>query len=234
MIKLLIHFFFISLILALGVWSCVDVPSSGELPPNYKSTVRFIHVATDAGAGRVAVDGVPKSESLNFGQASQYFNDILAGGRLLKFGTDTSGQNVTFVSNGQHTVLVVARFGDRRFLNLNEGYNFRNNAPTGVAQVRFVNAAQGSSSISFRDSSVLGRELTVSAFLSESGYTNVTPGNHTIYAISNIGDTATFSGAFTTGRRYLIVATGNASSFQMTRFTERQFGLTKVEAVKGE
>jgi hypothetical protein len=223
-----ILYFFISLFLALVVWSCVDIPSSGELPPDYKATVRFINVATDVGAGVVRIDGVAKGSSLSLRDASPYYSDVAAGGRKLRFGSDTLVQNVRFLSNEQHTVLIVPLSGTTRFLNLDEGYNFRNNAKAGVAQVRFINAAQGSSSVSFRDSAASGNELAARGYVIDGGYTDVRPGNHNIYAISAGGDTATFNGDFASGRRYTIVATRSGGSLQISRFTERQYGLTKA------
>jgi hypothetical protein len=188
MTKRLILFLFTSLVVVLGVGSCVDVPSNGELPPNYKTMIRFIHVATDAGAGSVTIDGSAKGGSLSFGGISPWYSDVPAGGRRLKFGSDTLTQNVNLISNNQHTVLIVARSGNTRFLNLDEGYNFRNNASPGIAQVRFINAANGSAtSIKFRDNDVFDRDTIASAYNAVEGYKNITPGSHTFIVVSNEG-----------------------------------------------
>lgn len=165
------------------LWNCVDVSEPTISTQNYRSLVRFVHVAGDAPAsGPVTVDGASVG-SIAFGQSTAYL-DLPSGSRSLSFaGTP---QNVAFNTDDQATVLVHSLDGSNRFLYLLEGDKSKNNGIPGVAKVKFVNVAKGSAAnISFREGSATGTNLAASVgFVSAPTYSQVTPGSHTIYVAS--------------------------------------------------
>jgi hypothetical protein len=182
-------------ILSLVVWSCVDVPTEGALPPDYHALARYVHVATDAGTGSVTVDGASVG-SLSFGQSTEYL-DLLAGGRNLDFASTT--QKVVFRSKSQNTVLVYALSGSNRFLKLDEGYYDKNPFAGGAnnAQIQFVHVGQGSfPTLEFREDSKSGAILQSDVpYATGTAYANVDAGSHTIYVVSNGGYSATINGS---------------------------------------
>ncbi len=175
------------------IWGCVDVPNEGQAPPNYHALARFVNAAPDAAGGPVTVDGAQLT-TLSFGDASGYY-DVLAGGRQASFAS--INQNINLRSNSQNTVLIYALTSGNRFLVLDEGYNFTNNGIPGVALVRFVNAAQGSSpAVSFHDSTATGTLLRDGvSYITVDPYTSLTPGSHSIVVVSDGGYTVTIDGA---------------------------------------
>ena len=136
-------------------WSCVDTPSQGQLPPDYRALARFVNAASDAPSGDVTIDGTTVG-NISFGQATDYI-DIPAGGRSAGFAAAT--QAITFRSNSQNTVVIFPLTGSNRFLNLDEGYSFTNNSSgqAGIAQVMFIHVAKGSApAVSFKDTLATG------------------------------------------------------------------------------
>src|SRR2546426_8788801 len=172
-------------VLPLIVWSCVDVPTGGQAPPNYHALARFVNATADGAGGSVTVDGTPVA-TLGFGAGSVYV-DVLAGGRNIGFGSSVQG--VSFRSQSQNTVVIYGLAGSNHFLNGDEGYSFKNNGKgdPAIAQVRFMNVARGSApEISFFDSSATGPSIRSGvAYGSSSAYTDVGAGTHTVYAVSN-------------------------------------------------
>jgi hypothetical protein len=191
---------FLSLILIVILfiigWGCVDVPSQGQLPPDYHALARFINVATDAAPGPVTIDGSLVG-SPAFGVATSYI-DFPAGGRKAVFASVS--QTVDLRSQSQNSVLVIPLSNGDRFLVLDEGYNFTNNGKPGVASVRFVNAAQGSApQLTFTDSSLTGAELKSGVgYLAVQPYTDLPPGGHMIYVLSNGSYLSAIDGAHAT------------------------------------
>jgi hypothetical protein len=213
---------FLSLILIVTLfiigWGCVDVPSEGQLPPDYHALARFINVATDAPAGPVTVDGSSVG-TLTFGAASSYI-DYPAGGRKAVFASVS--QTVDLRSQSQNSVLVIPLSNGSRFLVLDEGYNFVNNGKPGVASVRFVNVAQGSApELSFADDSATGTTLKDAVgYLAAQQYTDISPGAHTIFVVSNGSYISTIDGASETP------ATGSTTTGTATVTADPANGLT--------
>ena len=171
--------------LSFVVWSCVDVNTTNVTTQDYRSTVRFIDVATDSSASHVlTVDGGSVA-TLALGDSSVYLS-LHSGNRLLNF---VDSQRVNFNTDEQGTVLIHSKVQGKRFLFLLEGDQKRNNAKAGVASVRFVNAADSSAAtLAFRDVSALGTDLAGSvSYFAASGYTDVTPGPHSLFVVSNEG-----------------------------------------------
>ncbi len=185
--------FFLLGVVVILLWGCVDVPTEGQAPPDYHALARFVNAATDAAAGPVSVDGAQVT-SLSFGDASSYF-DFQAGGRNADFASLT--QKITLRSQSQNTVIIYALTSGNRFLVLDEGYNFVNNGISGVTRVRFVHAGQGSApTIYFLDSSATGTPLATGVpYITAQDYTSLTPGAHTIYAVSDGGYNVTIDGS---------------------------------------
>ncbi len=211
MVALRVSFLIILGGLCFASWSCVDVPTSGQLPPDYHALARFVNLATDAAGGAVTVDGTTAG-TLNFGDNTDYI-DFLAGGRSMGFAGDQ--QSVDLRSNSQNTVIVMALAGGNRFLKLDEGYSFANNfqGAGGTGQVMFVHVGQGSApTISFRDSAALGPDLKADVpYAKAVGYTDVPAGTHTIYAVSTGGYTANLNGANTVPTPVVTASTGTAT-----------------------
>lgn len=211
MVALRVSFLIILGGLCLASWSCVDVPSSGQLPPDYHALARFVNVATDAAGGPVTVDATTAT-TLNFGDNSDYI-DFLAGGRNMGFSGDV--QSIDLRSNSQNTILVMALTGGNRFLKLDEGYSFSNNfqGATGTGQVMFVHVGQGSApTIAFRDSAANGPDLQAAVpYAKAVSFTDVPAGVHTVYAVSTGGYTASLSGANTVPTPVNTGSTGTAT-----------------------
>ncbi len=214
---------------SLVFWNCVDVPSEGQVPPDYYSLMRVVNVATDAplASGNFSVDG-SVAGNLSLGTFSSYLT-VKSGGRVLAFEGDTITQKVVLGSNRQYTVLIVPINGTNRFLSLDEGYTFNNNGSADVAQIRFINASTGSSGgVSFRDTTESGPDLSADvAYLVANGYTDVTPGTHTIVAVSSADTVALPASSFEAGHKYVVVASGAGSTLTLLQISERQPGVTK-------
>ncbi|MBI1804348.1 MAG: CHRD domain-containing protein [Ignavibacteriae bacterium] len=205
-------------------WSCVDTPSQGQLPPDYRALTRFVHVATDAASGQVTVDGNAVG-TLSFGEATGYL-DLPAGGR--EFGFASATKTVPLRSNSQNTILIYPLTGTDRFLSMDEGYSFTNNSngQAGIAQIRFMHVAKGSApAVSFKDSSATGTVLKGAVpFATGQGYTNVSAGTHAVYVTSDGGYEATINGSQsvptvntrTTGTGTFDIAAGGMLSYSIT------------------
>ena len=182
-------------VLTLIVWSCVDVPTGGQSPPDYHALARFIDAAADGAGGPVTVDGTPVT-TLVFAAGSVYI-DVPAGGRDIGFGSTV--QKVNLRSNSQNTVVVFGLTGSNRFTAADEGYSFKNNGggDPALAQVKFIHAAFVSApQISFFDSAATGTAIkTGVGYGTSSGYANLSAGTHTIYVVSNGEYVAAFSGS---------------------------------------
>ena len=120
--------------------------------------------------------------------------------------------------------------GTTRFLSLDEGYTFSNNGAADAAQVRFINASEGSSAgVSFRDTSEAGPDLSADvAYLSAGDYTSVVPGTHTIVAVSAVDTVALAPSSFVAGHKYVIIASGTGSTLSLMQLSERQPGVSKL------
>jgi len=174
--------------------SCVNVddPTYPELP-DYRASVRFIHVATDAPSpGAVTVDGSTIG-TIGFGQATAYLN-LPAGTRNMGFAGTT--QPVLLGTDFEGSVLIHVLSGGNRFVYLHEGPRVgpKNNPDTVL--VKFVHAALGSApNITFKDSAT-GTALSANvAFLSAPGYRKIAPGDYTILAVSDGSYMATIDGS---------------------------------------
>lgn len=182
-------FLALGLLLLVGVWgACVDVPNGpGTLiNPNYRSQARFVHAVPGGAAGDLKVDGTTIG-NIALGSATGYA-DIASGSRSVVFGA-AAAQNLSFGSEQQSTFAIYSdATGALAYLNLLEGHKDKNNGKAGKAKVKFVNVAQGSANVSFRDGSPTGPDLATGvAFASTPQYTELDPATRTIHAASNGG-----------------------------------------------
>ena len=224
-------FLALGLLLLIGVWgACVDIPDSGTGFPDFRSQVRFVHAVPGGAAGEVKVDGATIG-NLTAGAATGY-SDVASGSRSVAFGASPA-QSVTFGSEQQSSVLVYQAdaAGTIAYLNLNEGHKDKNNGIAGVAKVRFVNAAQGVGTVTFRADSATGTALqTGVAFASLAQYANLDStararAAHAVFAVSDSGSIASIgTAAYDTGRMYTLIATGSGATFQIIRLEDRRAG----------
>ena len=187
---------FLSL-LALGWFSegCVSVDDA-NLPStkDYHSFIRFVNIAVDSSAAlTIELDSVALG-AVAHGQSSNYF-EILSGSHSIAFGGAT--ELINFPSDEQSTIFIHHVTGTGRMTRVREGYSTVNNGKPGVARVSFVNVAKGfASTISFRDASRTGTVLTNDvSYLISTPYVAISPGNHTVYAVSKGGYSATIDGS---------------------------------------
>ena len=176
---------------SLFIVSCVDVNTT-NIPTgkDYRSLVRFIHLAGDNQSSTpVTMDGVAVS-TLSFGATSGYL-DSPAGSRVLGFTGATQLEN--FSTDNQYTVLIHSLSGTVRFLKLQDGYVFKNNGSgkTDTTQIRFIHIAKGfNATVQFREGSISGTDVNDASYLSAAGFTELPSGAHTFYAVSDGGYTA--------------------------------------------
>ncbi len=203
-------FLTLGLLLLIGVWgACVDVPNGPvtKINPDFRSQARFVHAIPGGAAGDVKVDGATIG-NIALGAATGY-SDIASGTRSVAFGA-SAAQNLSFGSEQQSTFVIYSDpTGATAYLNLIEGHKDKNNGKVGTAKVKFVNVAQGSANVTFREGSLTGANLVSdAAYASARVYSEVAAGPRAVYAISNGGYLVTSIG----GANEVPAVVGNLSS----------------------
>ena len=125
------------LLFGMLITSCVDVPTEGPTPPDFKAEFRFVHAALDAGDVAVSVDG-QSAGNMSFAGVLSH-KSYQAGSRVVNVGGDVF--NVAMSSEQRGTIVVLDKVGeDRTFLKLVERRIF-DPATTEVGRYRVVHAA---------------------------------------------------------------------------------------------
>jgi len=133
------------------VVGCVDIPSTGHTPPDYKASIRVMYTdpAITATANIVVAEG-PDFDTFvtnifpsgSFGTVSAY-STLNAGGKQLFLSpgdADTAALSIATDQRGTLIVLPRETTADPRFLLKGEGRTFEDVGVDGSSQVRVVNA----------------------------------------------------------------------------------------------
>ncbi|MGH7596684.1 MAG: DUF4397 domain-containing protein [bacterium] len=127
------------LLLAAGLMSCADVPSTGPQPPNLIAQFRFVHAAGDLGNVGVVVDGAAVG-SLAFKAALPY-TEFPAGSRVAVLSNGDT-LRIAMESYSRGTVVILPKAGPvREIIKLSERRVF-DSVNTGEAWLRIVHAAE--------------------------------------------------------------------------------------------
>jgi hypothetical protein len=141
----------VTAMLAALLIGCVDIPSEGHTPPDYKASVRVMYLdpAITGTANLTIADGPNfdtfRSDVLpagSFGDVTAY-STINAGGKQLFVNPgDTDTSTVTVATDFRGSLIVLPRpdVSMNRFLLLGEGRTFEEEGVHEGSQVRFVNA----------------------------------------------------------------------------------------------
>ena len=191
--NVVVSFSFI-VVLSIVIWSCVDVNNTNLTTQDYRSLVRFTHVASGSqAAGAVTVDGATVG-TIAYLQSTSYIN-LPAGGRAVSF-AGSPGNALTFNTDQQGTVFIFTSGSTTDFIFTGEGDMTKNMGQPSSALVKFVHVAKDfAPNLSFRDNSLTGSALAGSvAFKTDNAYTVVSPGSHQVFVVSNGGYAANMGG----------------------------------------
>jgi hypothetical protein len=181
-------FLALGLLILVGVWgACVEIPNGPgtNIAPDFRSMVRFVHVAPGVAANNVTVDGASVG-NIALGNATSY-TDLPSGTRAVTFGA--LAQSLSMGSEQQSTFAIyLDGAGAPAFINLVEGHNDKNNGKVGKIKVKFVNLASGANVVSYRLGSATGADIVASVpFAGASQYTELDSLNQSIWAVSSGG-----------------------------------------------
>lgn len=173
------------LLLAAGLMSCADVPSTGPQPPNLIAQFRFVHAAGDLGNVGVAVDGAAVG-SLAF-KAVLPHTEFPAGSRVAVLSSGDT-LRIAMESYGRGTVVILPKTGPvREYIKLSERRVF-DPVNTSEAWLRVVHAAEAPDV----DITIAGLDTTVTlagtAYQTATSYLRLPAGDYMI-TVAAAGDT---------------------------------------------
>ncbi|MDH4070499.1 MAG: hypothetical protein OEV30_08745 [Ignavibacteria bacterium] len=144
----------VAFVAALLVAGCVEIPSEGHTPPDYKASVRVMYVdpAITASASINVAEG-PSFGSFStsifpsgsFGTVTGYTTVNAGGKQLFLSPGDADTSALTIAADQRGTLLVLPRSStaDPRFLLNGEGRLFEPTGIEGSSRVQFINAITG-------------------------------------------------------------------------------------------
>jgi hypothetical protein len=206
------------LLLAAGLMSCADVPSTGPQPPNLIAQFRFVHAAGDLGNVGVAVDGAAVG-SFAFKAALPY-TEFPAGSRVAVL---SNGDTLRIVmeSYRRSTVVILPKAGPvRDYFKISERRVF-DPVNTGEAWLRVIHVAEAPNLLV----KIVGPDtvrLADTAFKKETSYLRLRAGNYTI-SVAAPTDTTTILASATlnaVNKRQTSVILGSAGALELVNFAD--------------
>jgi hypothetical protein len=139
-----------ALFAAVLMTGCVEIPSEGHNPPDYKSSVRVMYLdpAFTSSTSIMVAEGpdfTPFSSTIfpsgSFGTVTAY-STVNSGGKQLFVDADPDTSALTIATEQRGTLVVLPRpdVANPRFLVLGEGRTFEAVGITGASRVRILNA----------------------------------------------------------------------------------------------
>lgn len=219
---------------------CVEIPSEGHTPPDYKSSIRVMYLdpAITAAANIVVSEG-PTFETFvsnifpsgSFGTVSSYTVINSGGKQLFLSPGDADTASLPILTEQRGTLVVLPRpdVSMPRFVLANEGRTFETIGITGASRVRVLNAiARGTTDTAdvavdvFRtsDSTSVATGL---AFGSFSDYLEVTADSSEGFYLMRNGSTQVLTGTAVTiagasNTDYTLVGSGSADAASFDSF----------------
>ena len=177
-------------VLVLSVWliSCVDVPTNGPTPPDFRSEFRFASAAADLGDVGVSVDGQSIGNVSFLGEIAHA--DYPSGNRVVTL-SNGDELRVPMTFDERATVLILPLTAAvREFIKLVERRTF-DAAATSTARARIVHASPDAGDIT---TTLVGTDTTLvvsGSYRDVSNYASIPAGDYAYTAISTAGDTVT-------------------------------------------
>lgn len=216
-----------TILIALFLISCADVPSTAPEFPDFKAQVRFIHAASDLGDVELLVQetvgaGFTSKGTLSFQGSLGYF-EIPAGNRqftLRSGGSDISTEQLAIESDGKITILILPSTPRLKLYKERRTFDA---LPDTVGQVRFIGAISGDNTydiVNTADGSVVAENI---GFGGSSGYVNLPAGSYTFgMVVHETEDVLATAEAITlaNGQRYTVVMLGASDSPALSTFQD--------------
>ncbi len=206
------------LLLAAGLMSCADVPSTGPQPPNLISQFRFVHAAGDLGNVGVAVDGAAIG-SFAF-KAALPHTEFPAGSRVVALSNGDT-LRIAMESYSRGTVVILPKAGPvREMIKLSERRVF-DPVNTGEAWLRVVHAAEAPN-LFVKIAGPDTVRLSDTAFESATNYLQLPVGNYTISVATTADTTAILASATinAVNKRQTSVILGSANALELVNLTD--------------
>lgn len=217
-------------LVAIGLLSCSDVPSTAPEFPDFRTMTRFINAASDVGDVEIILQPTVGADFTSFGtvpfQENTPYMDIPAGNRIAAIrvgGATVDTTNFSLSSDGKITVLVLPKASDMdsRFAVFLERRMF-DPLPSATGQVRFISAALDTVNFAIVNTAA---DTVVASNLSladKSGYLNFEAGSFTFGVTVSGTDSVlgTVQVSVSNGQRHTAIIFGDQANLSFKSFQD--------------
>lgn len=216
-------------LVAIGLLSCSDVPSTAPEFPDFRTMTRFINAASDVGDVEIILQPTVGADFTSFGtvpfQENTPYMDIPAGNRIAAIrvgGATVDTTNFSLSSDGKITVLVLpASDMHSRFAVFIERRMF-DPLPSATGQVRFISAALDTVNFAIVNTAA---DTVVASNLSladKSGYLNFEAGSFTFGVTVSGTDSVlgTVQVSVSNGQRHTAIIFGDQANLGFKSFQD--------------